>query len=496
MNAGDLPGQTAARPPAGVRAAIVAEKPGNAGGAKGGRKAYVSPERVREEQPPSVPATDRQGGEDPWRRHGAERGVWTERMLAALDEGVKGGKWFSLIDKVGAERTLALAWEKVRSNGGSPGADGITVERFGRECPARLERLRGLLRTGAYRPRPVRRAWIPKPGSPEKRPLGIPTVTDRVAQTAVRMVIEPIFEREFAPDSYGFRPGRSCRDALRRVEALLKAGRTHVVDIDIRGYFDAIPHDRLMGLVRRRVADGKVLGVIEGFLKAGVLEGTEAVEPEEGTPQGGAISPLLANIYLDPLDWLMREAGFDMVRYADDMVVLCPDRASAERALVRIRGWMAEAGLELHPEKTQVVDMAQARSHFDFLGYRFWRGKGGALRRLIRPKSARKLRARLKPATKRANGHSLDALVRKLNPVLRGFYGYFKHAEGHALRGVDQWVRGRLRSILRKRRGGRGRGRGQDHHRWPNAFFTGLGLFSLEQARTSEIASLRGGATC
>jgi len=180
------------------------------------------------------------------------------------------------------------------------------------------------LKRGIYQPKPVKRVWIEKPGSAEKRPMGIPTVTDRVVQAAVRMVIEPIFENRFAKHSYGFRPGCGCKDALRRVEEMLRAGNTHVVDVDIKGYFDTIPHDRLMALVREHVADGRVLGLIEGFLKQGVIEGQDWQEAKgEGTPQGGVISPLLANIYLDPLDWLMAGLGFEMVRYADDMVVLC-----------------------------------------------------------------------------------------------------------------------------------------------------------------------------
>ena len=175
------------------------------------------------------------------------------------------------------------------------------------------------------------------------------------------MVIEPIFENRFAKHSYGFRPGRGCKDALRRVEELLKAGRQHVVEVDIKGYFDAIPHDRLMALVREHIADGRVLGLIEGFLKQGVMEGAElakAVEDEpQGTPQGGVISPLLANIYLDPLDWLMARLGYEMVRYADDMVVICHTEEEAKAALEKLREWMAGAGLTLHPDKTRTVDM-------------------------------------------------------------------------------------------------------------------------------------------
>lgn len=496
LNTGDLPGQEAPRgAPAEVRAAIVAMKSGNADGAKGGRETNASGQRNGEGKPSKVPATDKQGGEDLWKFYGAERGIWSEKMLAALHAGVKGNKWFSLIDKVYADRTLERAWEKVQANAGACGIDGITVGHFAKDTQTRLLAVKEHLKAGTYQSKPVKRVWIPKLGSAEKRPLGIPVVRDRVVQAAVKMVIEPIFEREFCAHSYGFRLGRSCRDALRRVAELLKSGYVHVVDIDIKGYFDAIPHGRLMAQVEEHVADGRVLKLIEMFLKQGVLEEMNGWTVEEGTPQGGVISPLLANIYLNPLDGLMERAGLEMVRYADDMVILCRDRATAEGALNQVRRWMEAAQLELHPEKTKIVDLTQVGSYFDFLGYRFWRGKRGNLLRLIRPKSRMKLRERLKPFLRRANGHSLEAIIRKLNPSLRGFYGYFQHASALALDEVDRWVRGRLRSILRKRRKLNGRARGSDHLRWKNCYFAELGLFSLKQTQAKAIASLRNGVT-
>jgi RNA-directed DNA polymerase len=324
--------------------------------------------------------------------------------------------------------------------------------------------------------------------------LGIPTVTDRVVQAALRMVIEPIFESRFAEHSYGFRPGRGCKDALRRVEGLLHAGHTQVVEVDIRNYFETIPHDRLMGLVRERIADGRVLDLIEGFLKQGVIEETDWPQAkEEGTPQGGVISPLLANLYLDPLDRLMAGEGYEMVRYADDMVVLCRSHEEALAALSGLKEWMEDAGLALHPEKTRVVDLEPAGSHIDFLGYHFQRSRGGGLLRLVRPKSVRKLRESIKPKTRRTNGRSMEAIVADLNRTLRGWYGYFKHASPGHLGQIDGWVRMRLRSILRKRHRGKGRGRGRDHQRWPNRYFTDLGLFCLLDARKSESADLRNG---
>lgn len=492
MNAGDLPGQDTMGCPAGVRATIRAMKPGYSGGAKGGRKVNPQESGEREDNSLLVPSNgDKQREEDPWQRHMAERGVWSERMLDALQKGVKGNKWFSLIDKVYADRTLELAWAKVQSNAGACGVDGITVERFAKDSQHRLLVVKEHLKEGSYQPKPAKRVWIDKPGSSEKRPLGIPVVCDRVVQTALKMVLEPIFEREFAPQSYGFRPGRSCKDALFRVNELLKSGHVHVVDIDIKGYFDAIGHERLMEGVKEHVADGRVLKLIEAFLQQGVMEGMEYREAENGTPQGGVISPLLANIYLNPLDWLMKNAGMEMVRYADDMIVLCQDPERARQALGMIRGWMEEAKLELHPEKTRTVTMIEAGSHFDFLGYRFWRGKKGDLQRYVRPKSQKKIRERIKPITRRTSGRCMAAIIKIVNPILRGWYGYFKHASAPALRDIDQWLRGRLRSILRKRMKRKGRARGADHQRWPNCYFTKLGLFCLEDARAKEITGLR-----
>jgi RNA-directed DNA polymerase len=496
MNAGDLPGKDAATRPAEVRGAIVAMKPGNSGGAKGARKANSLGNESRERSLPSVPATDMQGREDLWQRCKAERGVWSQGMLEALERGVKGGKWFSLIDKLYADQTLALGWEKVKSNAGSCGVDNITVSRFEQQAQARLLAVKELISDSRYLPQPIKRVWIPKPGSREKRPLGIPTVRDRVVQASLRMVIEPIFEKEFAPQSYGFRPGRSCKDALRRVDELLKGGLAYVVDVDFKGFFDSIPHDRLMARVEEHVADGRVLGMIKGFLKVGIMEDGKHWQVDEGTPQGGVISPLLANIYLNPLDWLMKQMGVEMVRYADDIVILCPTLQRAQQMLEAVGQWSEANGLTLHPEKTRVVDMTKAGGHFDFLGYRFWRSRQGGIRRFVRPKSKQKLRQTIKPLTRRANGHSMEALVKKLTPILRGWYNYFKHANIKELQEVDGWVRGRLRGILRKRRGLRGRSRGADHHRWPNTYFAVLGLFCLEDAHRAEHSSLRSRATC
>lgn len=471
---------------------------GNDRGAKDDRKEDHRSEGPSEATSSAVSATSKQDEEALWQYHKAQRGVWSEKMLMALERGVKGGVWFSLIDKICAERTLQLAWEQVQSNAGACGVDGMTVGHFAKDSHNRLLAVKEHLTRGTCQPKPVKRVYIPKLGSSERRPLGIPTVTDRIVQAATKMVIEPIFEREFAEHSYGFRPGRSCHDALRRVDELLQSGAVHVVDVDIKGYFDSIPHDRLMALVRQRISDGRVLALIESFLKQGIMEPLgwiESEERDEGTPQGGVISPLLANIYLDPVDHLMSQSGYEMVRYADDMVILCPSAEAAQSALATLREWSAQAGLELHPQKTKIVDMGQPKAHFDFLGYQFWHGKtSGRVRRFIRPKSKKKFREAIKPHTRRTNGQSMEAIVRLLRPRLQGFYNYFKHARASALAEMDRWIRVRMRSILRKRAGRRGKGRGLDHHRWPNSYFTKLGLFNLEEAQKLELMSLRAAA--
>lgn len=413
----------------------------------------------------------------------AEPCVWTKRMLATLETGVKGGKWFSLADKVGREDNLRAAFKRVAANKGSAGVDRVSVAAFGRREEMEIARLSAELRSGTYRPHPLKRVYIDKPGSAEKRPLGIPTVRDRIVHGAVKQVVEPIFEAAFAANSYGFRPGLGCKDALREVQRLLDAGFTHVVDVDIKSFFDTIDHERLMRLVGERIADGKVLTLMRLFLKQGVLDGGEVSETEAGTPQGGVISPLLANIYLNPLDWLLLEGGYQSVRYADDMVILCRSAAEAEQALGLVRQWMEGARLTLHPEKTRIVDMTQPGAWFDYLGYRFKRTV--SRRRLIRvprPKSMQKLREGLRSVTRRCNGHSLNEIIRRVNTRLRGWFEYFKYSYPTVFDEIDGWVRMRLRSILRKRCQRKGRGRGDDHIRWPNAFFTEHGLFSCVAA--------------
>jgi RNA-directed DNA polymerase len=438
-----------------------------------------------ETQPAAVPEGATQAGEACPKDWGwVERHVWTERMLEALVKGVKGGVWFSLIDKVQKPSTLAAAWTAVKRNGGSAGSDHQSIEDFEEDLAGEISRLSEALRMGSYRPRPIRRVYIDKPGSKEKRPLGIPCVRDRVVQGALRMVIEPIFENVFVSHSYGFRPGRGCKDALREVERLLHNGYTHVVDADIKAYFDNIPHEPLMADIGRYIADGRVLELIGSFLKQEVLEDLTLWTPEKGSPQGAVISPLLANLYLHPVDVAMAAAGYEMIRYADDLVILCRGEAEAREALDLLGMLTAERGLTLHPDKTRMVDVGIPGEGFDFLGYHFERGIHWP-----RTKSLKKLRDGIRSKTKRSNGGSLTAIIEDVNRTLRGWFEYFKHSHKPTFPIVDKWVRRRLRSILRKRKGLHGISRGYDHFRWPNKFFQVHGLFSLVEAHRALLQS-------
>ena len=397
-------------------------------------------------------------------------------MLTALEQGVKGGKWFSLIDKVYAPDNLAAAFTRVAANGGAAGVDHQTVAQYESQLSVNQEKLATELKDGSYCPQAVRRVWINKPGTKERRPLGIPTVRDRVAETALRNVMEPIFERDFAEQSYGFRPQRGAKQALRRVDALLRAGYTWVVDADLKSYFDSIPHEPLLARVQEKVSDGRVIKLLQAYLEQGVMEGLASWTPTAGTPQGAVISPLLSNIYLDPLDRLLAERRAELVRYADDFVILCRTEAEAHQALSWVQDWTVRNGLNLHPEKTRIVE-ATIRGGFDFLGYHFERGY-----RWPRAKSIKKLRDTIRGKTRRTNGHALTVIIADVNKTLRGWFEYFKHSHKTTFRRQDSWVRMRLRSILRKRQHLRGRGRGADHQRWPNAYFAKHGLCSLATA--------------
>lgn len=322
---------------------------------------------------PGVPRA-KQGREVPPRWEWTEAVVWTQRMLATLERGITGGKWYSLMDKVWKMENLQQAVQKVTSGKSPKKADGRRCRRYAEQSARRLPALQASIQRGQYQPKPAQRVWIPKLGSKEMRPLGIAPVENRVVEMAMRNVLEPIFEHDFAEHSYGFRPGRGAKDALRQVVQLLQAGKVWVVEADFKGYFDSIPQDKLVAAIAQRVSDGAVLELIERFLKQGVMESGKGWSPTEtGTPQGAVLSPLLANIYLNPLDHFMARQGWEMVRYADDFIVLCESQEQAERAMSQVRQWVEQAGLVLHPNKTRIVD-ARERGGFDFLGYHFERG--------------------------------------------------------------------------------------------------------------------------
>lgn len=427
---------------------------------------------------PLVPSGARQGADIPERSWAwVEATVWTERMLSALANGVKGGKWFSLMDKAVRPETLTAAWQKVASNGGAAGVDRQSIDRFEARSTVYLSELAQALKERRYEPQPVRRVEIPK-GDGKTRPLGIPTVKDRVVQTALKFVLEPIFEAQFRNGSYGFRPGRGCKDALREVDGLLKEGYTFVVDADLQSYFDTIPRERLMQRVEEQISDGAVLELIDKFLRQDVMQDGKRWTPTGGTPQGAVISPLLANVYLHPLDVLMEERGYRMVRYADDFVILCRSQEDALAALELVRQWVGENGLTLHPEKTHVGNCLQEGAGFSFLGYRFEAG-----RRYVRDKSLQRLKERIRNKTRRTRGESLASIVTDLNPMLRGWFAYFKHADKRTFIELDGQIRRRLRALLRKQEKRPGFGRClNDHQRWAKAFFAQAGLFAMHTA--------------
>ena len=440
----------------------------------------------KEVKPAEVPKKAKQVGETRARWSWVEPCVWTDRMLTALERGVKGGMWFSLIDKVYRPSNLEAAFDKVTKNRGSAGVDHQTIAMFADRLEQNLEWISEALAEDRYEPQGVRRVWIPKPGKKgQTRPLGIPTVRDRVVQTALRNVMEPIYERDFAEHSYGFRPGRGCKDALRRVDALLKREYTWVVDADLKSYFDTIPHEQLLARVGEKISDSRVLTLVESYLNQDIMETTRNWAPETGTPQGAVISPLLSNIYLDPLDQLMAQQGFEMTRYADDFIVQCRSEREAQLVLELIQEWVDGTGLTLHPEKTRLVDASQ-RGGFDFLGYHFERGY-----RWPSDKSLKRLKDNVRSKTRRNNGHSLEAIIVNLNRSTRGWFEYFKHSHRTTFPRLDQWIRMRLRSILRRRRHRKGRGRGSDHQRWPNAFFAKHGVFSFVAAHAAASQSSR-----
>ena len=412
------------------------------------------------------------------------------RLWAAAKQS-SGRRFHALYDRIHRDDVLWEAWERVRANRGAAGVDKVTVaavEDYG--VSRMLSELAADLRAGKYRPAPVRRVEIPKPDG-SLRPLGIPTVHDRVAQQATKLILEPIFEADFLDCSFGFRPKRSATDAAEAIRVAFPRGSEFVFEADIRGFFDSIDHDRLMGLIEERVSDRRVLKLVRGWLRAGVLVDGVRSETVTGTPQGGVISPLLANIFLHAFDVAWAESGTgELVRYADDFVVLCSTRSQAEQAHRCAVAIMADLGLELHPDKTRVVDLREGREGFDFLGWHFHARMSGRLweqKRIVRyylhrwpsARSMKRARQRVKDLTSRSRvGIELEHTIGALNLFLRGWGNYFRTGNsGNKFIELDRHVAWRLKRLLIKKRGRNLRSGQAD--RWTRTWFHDQGLHKL-----------------
>ncbi|WP_438008563.1 group II intron reverse transcriptase/maturase [Sorangium sp. So ce321] len=418
-----------------------------------------------------------------------------QRRLWVAAKRHPGRRFHALYDRIARGDVLAEAWKRVKRNRGAAGVDAQTladieqhgVERF-------LEELGVTLRAGTYRPAAVLRRYIPKADG-KKRPLGIPTIRDRVVQMAAKLVLEPIFEADFRPSSYGFRPRRSATQALETLRKLGARRGNHVLDADIRDYFGSIDHDKLMKLVERRVSDRRVLKLLRQWLRCGVMEEGREVATLSGTPQGGVISPLLSNIFLHVLDVAWERHGAHLgtlVRYADDFVVMCATRSACEQAERRVREVLARLGLELHPDKTRRVDLSLGKEGFDFLGCHLRKRMSGPiweqsrrrvyfLQRWPSQRSMNRVRQRVKELTGRARNGVKDVrvLIRALNPVLRGWGNYFRTGNATSkFNQIDSYVWRRLRDFLKKRKGRNLRAR--EVEGWTCDFFVeGHGLHRL-----------------
>jgi len=374
-------------------------------------------------------------------------------------------KVHSLVDKVYKKKNLELAWQKVRQNRGVGGIDGQGIEEFEENLAENLARLHKELKEAVYTPQPVRQKMIPKPGRPGKvRPLGIPTIYDRVCQQAVLNRLEPIFEPVFDDANFGYRKGRSTKDALRKIWKELQEGREWIVDADLKDFFGSVDHERLMTLVNQRVADGRVLRLIEGILKAGCCAEGKRLPTEQGTPQGGVISPLLSNILLTPFDCEMRKKGYRLTRYADDWLVTCKSRPEAVSALTAANRILEKLGVRLHSEKTRIVHVRQG---FEFLGFKLKRGSQklklapdrirsgvaqGDLYAYPREKSIRHFKEQIRQKTRRKAPVGTKVLIEDINPLIRGWGGYYCKAHVRKLfNRLNRWIVQRIWSHRRKR---------------------------------------------